>query len=469
MKKVFSSVTLMLLVHHTGFANPTGAFFNATTQGPTLTVNTLVPNHPNPYPFASLQILSPGYTFADTSADCIASDFNQKKCFVSLSNTVPKSFTISGPAGTVDIKACLNGEGTLTCQHIKHRPGVKFPSLLGYVVSSGQEAGFRAFTQNAMPSPPPANEGFVTICPIKPPLGLFASSSCITSASKVLKSPQAITFNPAGTMAYLSNHGDGSVVNCAVNQQTGALSSCVYNAGGLIYPFPFGHNVYGAVGVSDQFVYVPDNEAQIVYSCPINSNGMLGQCVNSGVLFGGGHGPNSVTLNAAGTLAYITAPGIQPGAYPNFGPFPGTKVIICPVAGAMLGPVCALSQDFNGPLSVSFNAEGTVVYVANGNTSTVSVCSDPLTLAVCTPSSQSFNFNSVNLGPAVSLFMSTSLPTANGNIDVGYIPNSFSDTVSICSLASGTGALISCTQVGGNNTSPYYFITPTGVATLNLP
>lgn len=437
MKKFFLFTASLFLCITSCFANKTGLFFQvtSTTNGttPQATIQTQVPKHPQPYPHASLTLLSSAYHLADPYTECSSYDATQGICYFSVSNTAPKSFTISGPTGNAPLKLCLNGPGPLTCQHYTYAQATTFPVSLLYVVSSSQNS---------------QNQGYVTICPLLND-GATLGSGCIQSASSALVSPQAITFAYSGstpTMAYIPNYGNGTIANCPVTDTTtGALGACTSNVTGIPNPSQNSnaYSILGAVALSGGYVFVAYHDADQILSCPINSNGSLGTCVNAGG--SGFNGPNAITI--VGSTAYI----------PNQN---AASVVKCTVAAGGLNS-CATFSDpapfIDKPLSVGLDATNVLAYVANSDGSLLLCDSN---FGTCGILGVSFQIGTSSEGPVTNIFTS-SLSSASG---YGYFPNAAIDQVSICS---GNFISFSC-SLAGSSSAPYNFLTPTGVAVANV-
>jgi DNA-binding beta-propeller fold protein YncE len=427
MKKWILGLASLLLSYQLVFANDvtplTGLFFNTTSTGTTLTINTLVPNHPDPYTRAGIQLRTRGYTLANPLAECTSYNARTGMCIFTVSNTVPKVISIAGPAGTADVKLCLNGVGELTCQHYTHRHPQLLTGRFLYVASSGNGGG----------------TDFIVICDLHDNGATFGN--CRTSPSTTFDSTQSIVFHPNGSMLYVANFGNGTVSSCAVNLLTGNLGTCTSSS--QLVDFGAGeHSLLGTVGVDPvaAFVYVPDYKNSRVLGCA-TTGGVVSTCAFNTVV---ASFPNSVTINPAGTLAYVVEPTTNTIEY-------------CTFAGGTLAGCASVGQLFNGPLSVSFNVDGTFAYVANGTDSSVYSCPVLVGGAFggCTPiTNQGFNFGSSAEGPVSNLFMTTGL-------NFGYVPNAQFDTVSICTITP-PGTLSNCSQLG-SQFSPYFFITPTGV------
>ncbi len=451
MKKLFSSIALLLLVSTIGFAEEvepiTGLFFNTVSSGARLIITTRVPNHPKIYPQAGIQILTPGFALSDPANECSSYNSRTGMCIFPVGNTVPKVISITTTATgvvlneIVNVKLCLDGVGQLTCQHYTHRGNQFLTTQRAYVVTSSQNA---------------ADQGYVSVCDLLNAGADFGT--CVESASPVLKSPQAITFNAQGNMAYLTNFGDGSVANCSLDPATGLFASCHSNPTGIPTPSsnPSGRSILGSVAVGPNYVYVPYFENNSLQIWSLNLDGSFKvKTPFSDVSFSG---PNSATLSPNLKWVYVANSGTYNSGTQQY---TGNTISFCEVNGSSLN-TCNFYMDlihFKGPLSVSFNALGSHIYVANANDSTVTVCDVDQFFGVisnCADSTGSFLFGTVTEGPVSNMFMQSGL-------DYGYVPNADTNpgAVSICRFNGGTGAFTSCTTMTSTNPQ---FITPTGVA-----
>lgn len=442
---------LLLLILMDGFAGETqsvtGLFFNTVSSGERLIITTRVPNHPQPYPQAGIQILTKGYVLTDPASECSSYNSRTGMCIFSVGNTEPKVISITSTgqiiqgSDIVTIKLCLDGVRQLTCQHYTHRDHQHLTTQRAYVVSSGQNQ---------------QDQGYVSVCELLnngAHLGL-----CVESASPNLVSPQAITFNALGDMAYLTNFGDGSVTNCAINPVTGLFESCHKNLTGIPTPSsnPSGESIVGAVAVGPNHVYVPNYSGQNIQVWSLNADGSFKTMVQlfSDPAFSMGN-PNSITLDPAGSYVYI-ANSTQ------------NAISVCPVLFSGKLGTCTNSTDpvnIRTPLSVSFDVTGTKVYIANAGDpgsadDSVAYCS--LTGSAITgcstniPTMNTFNFGAA-YGPNPSGAVANIFVQGGGIIAYGYVPNAATNEISICPLTGG--ALGMCDL----QTNPQ-FITPAGVA-----
>ena len=440
MNYFFSSIALVLLIVKPGFSSEiepiTGLFFNVVSTGATLTINTLVPKHPQPYQHAGIEILTPGFTLANPG-ECLTNESPAGMCTFSVSNTAPTVISITGPTGVADVKLCLDGTGPYpqkTCQHYKYTSDSSLPIQHAYVVTSSQNN---------------LNQGYVSVCPI---LNSGASlGPCVPflgDPGVSFVSPQGITFNNLGTRAYITNFGTNpaSVTTCTADSSTGVLSACSTTS---IADIPSGsgvHSIQGNVAIdsSNTYAYVPDfagtQDPNSIKVYTLDGSTKALTTVHATVTDNTFNGPNSITFNQAGTLAYIANT-------------TGNSVAVCDVVTGTLTACTDSTGVFPSALSVSFNANGQYAYVAtnNGTTSSVMICTvSGKTLINCADSTQTFHFGTTS-GPVGNIFM----PSSHS---FGYVPNADTNTLSICPIGAN-GILGTCNPV----TDPQ-FITPTGVA-----
>jgi hypothetical protein len=94
---------------------------------------------------------------------------------------------------------------------------------------------------------------------------------------------------------YFTNAASNSIEYCNVTNG-GSVSNC-QDTGGSGFNFPLG------IAFQDGYLYAANYQSNTVSVCAVNSDGTLSGCTSTGSGFSG---PMSVTLNSAGTLAYIT-------------------------------------------------------------------------------------------------------------------------------------------------------------------
>src|SRR3990167_9568116 len=143
--------------------------------------------------------------------------------------------------------------------------------------------------------------GGVTKCTVNPSTGGLSSCAATTDYSWTGLQAYGITFNPTGSLAYITVIEGDQVVKCSVTEGTGALTSCAAAQGAqtIRQPTSIAINSTGTVAfIASQL----DNTG--IYSCPINSDtGNLDTCraydIASGGLFG-------LALASTDDMLYVT-------------------------------------------------------------------------------------------------------------------------------------------------------------------
>tara|TARA_R110002126_G_scaffold123850_1_gene265728 strand:+ start:1209 stop:2489 length:1281 start_codon:yes stop_codon:yes gene_type:complete len=246
--------------------------------------------------------------------------------------------------------------------------------------------------------------------------------ACTLNTNEIFNIPGDIVLNKAGTRAYVLNTGDDSVINCEVDSVTGQIQTCVKETN------PSADFNYGGLNPGGTFLYLSSYDNNLIYICPIMSDGGLGTCSTSN---GGGtfDGPNGrIGFNPGGSNAYIPI-------YNN------DSVSICNV-DTLTGDfsACSTSSGFgtiNSPLGADLNDNGTILYVANDDNS-ISICtisSVDGTLTACSSSDGNATFDFY--GDAINPFAS--------NNSYLYVPNDRNSTVSKCPIIDNT--LGTCTVI----------------------
>lgn len=109
-------------------------------------------------------------------------------------------------------------------------------------------------------------------CSINPTTGVIGACS---STSAPYTASGAIAINPAGTIAYLVNLTNYTVIQCAINAQTANFSNCI-NSGADHLDLPSGI----AIDSSNTFVYITNKNNNTVTQCTVDGmNGSLSNCV----------------------------------------------------------------------------------------------------------------------------------------------------------------------------------------------
>jgi DNA-binding beta-propeller fold protein YncE len=132
------------------------------------------------------------------------------------------------------------------------------------------------------------------------------------------------------------------------------------------FDFPLG------IAFQDGYLYAANFQSNTVSVCAVNSNGTLSGCTSTGTGFSG---PMSVTLNSAGTLAYITNNN-------------GSGPTVCSVD--VDGSLSACAPGFSGipgTAGIAFLTGGQQTYMTASTTANLYLCTvnQDGTLSGCTP------------------------------------------------------------------------------------
>ncbi|KTC68936.1 transmembrane protein [Legionella birminghamensis] len=182
-------------------------------------------------------------------------------------------------------------------------------------------------------------------CDVTPGSGVFVN--CIDGGATGLSFPQQVTLNPAGTFAYIANF-TGTVTVCTINSPSGTLSGCV-NSGGAI---PAAGGI--AINSAGTLAYITSLSTNTVRICNINSvTGLLSGCFISGAT--GLNGVRGIAFNSTGTIAYITNQNIS-------------KIIQCNVdsfTGNLMGCVDSGTSTVLNPMGIALDTINNRAYISN--------------------------------------------------------------------------------------------------------
>lgn len=233
----------------------------------------------------------------------------------------------------------------------------------------------------------------------------------------------------ATRFAYVSNFGNATVLLCPINSNGtfGACGSSGNTGTAFSQPYQIAINNAGTIAY---VVSRTGAQANKVFVCPINSNGIFGNCVNSGNSGLPFNQPSGIVLNGLETLAYVT------------NQLPGNFVSICPINTDGLFGACRDSGNtgipFSRPNGIVLNSTGTIAYVANINNSTVSKC----------PINTDGNFGScTDSGNTGVVFNQPDGLALNSAGTIAYVANIEGDTVSKCPINAG-GSFGACVDSG---------------------
>ena len=207
---------------------------------------------------------------------------------------------------------------------------------------------------------------------------------------------------------------------------------------------PSFNSTYGiAINSNSTFAYIGNRTGNTVSQCAINpTNGHFTSCTTVGSLFSG---PTGITLNKAGTIAYIVD-----NSAVNTGV---TKCTINPINASFTNCTLLTDSTFFRPFDIVLDEANNNAYITNSN-NTVSKCPvDPTTGSFlgCTASSPMFN---LPIGIAIN--------NMNG---IAYVVNDQTPNLVSCPI-NPDGSLGICSETLGNPPFSFPFNRPSNL-TLN--
>ena len=199
-----------------------------------------------------------------------------------------------------------------------------------------------------------SEQGTVSYCSVNSD-GTF--SNCASTGSG-FEFNTKLALNPAGTKLYVANSGPNNVTFCTVNQNNGSLSDCnttPTNPTGLRTPQGI------VINADNSFAYIANQyNPGYITLCTVNQETFaLESCHATAVLINS----TSITLNPAGSLAYVTT------SSPN-------NVYYCTVnqTTGELSDCTSTGTGISFPYGISINSAGTMAYIANTGTDNITRC-----------------------------------------------------------------------------------------------
>lgn len=205
-----------------------------------------------------------------------------------------------------------------------------------------------------------------SVCPINSD-GSYGQCSLSTA---YFKGPWFLTLNAQGTKAYVANGFTSPPINtistCSIDTTDGTIASCTsFSDPTFNVPVAIKLNSAGTLAYVTN-TGVGGNGVNVSL-CPVNTaDGSLRPCVSmTDPTF---QGPAGITLNSKGTIAYVANYQVQNGA----------TVSLCPINtrnGGIFKPCTALNSPvFSGPIGITLNKAGTFAYITENKSNQVSVC-----------------------------------------------------------------------------------------------
>lgn len=253
--------------------------------------------------------------------------------------------------------------------------------------------------------------------------------SCGPAGGSGFANPGAIVFNQTGNRAYIYNTDRNTPVSLCYVNSVGNLTSCEYTGfiGANSNP-PNNPNLAFALNPTETFAYGATTQFVIDKSQINPTNGLLSSGVNSGAY--NINTPQGLAINPDGTKAYISLNGLG--------------ITLCTINNDGSFSSCAPIGGAFNPYGLSFNAKGTVLYIAQAGSGPVMKCDVDQTTGLLTCTSISYPVDS-NEPVSVSLLTQDTF---------AYVANFSSNTVDLCSVQAGTNLLISCHATGAELIGP---------------
>jgi 6-phosphogluconolactonase (cycloisomerase 2 family) len=300
--------------------------------------------------------------------------------------------TVTGLSGT--LKLSDNGTDTLTV------------TASGTFTFAGQLASGATFA--VLVAVQPAGQ----TCTISNATGTIANSDVTTVAvTCAAAAPQ---------FAYVANNFDANVSALSINSSTGALTAVTGSPFGMPYQGVNSVAATPAVVVATTAAII-GNGTVSVWTINPGTGGLTPATGSPYVISGGGA---SVTVNAAGTVAYVPYNADAILAYS----IDATTGALTAVTGSPFA-----TGSTGSPGAIAINPAGTFAYVPNSNATLSGFSIDPISGALTPLTGSPFAASQTNF-----------LTIAGG---IAYAVNSSGDTISAYSINSSTGAL---TAVAGS-------------------
>lgn len=371
MKKIIASVLWYSALGHAAFAG-TGSFFNVTVNGPEVEITTTKVGHYYPnagiklgdgYSISSSHGFSPGTTYCTT----VSNGF----CLFPVSDQDRARFTVEGPKGPLDLVLALNGAGPVTSQNVtKSLPKERFVYLTSDDLNPGGTKAYSCWvnlstgslshctaTTNTFTSArelavdPAGTNAYVVNntspaaiykCPIDAGTGELAACTQLATPAG-LNNPSGITFNNAGTYAYVTDYGPGTITKCSFNKTSATFFACAPTSGSG--SFPSVTDI--ALNPDGTRAYVTENGGGLKICSVAAVSGELVNCTQSNSGFSN---TEAITFNPTGTRAYLAQQDnhIQSCA-------------IQPSTGDLINCSSVVS-DYNGHGNLLLNSAGTIAY-----------------------------------------------------------------------------------------------------------
>lgn len=223
---------------------------------------------------------------------------NENTSIVSLCEVDPDSGALSlcvntGAAFTVPTGIVINAAGTIAYVVNESNNDVTQCDINPVLANCADSGAVGLFAPYNMAIHPIGDFAYITVvsditqCSISLVTG--ALQACSNYADPLLNFPQGIAVNAAGTIAYVANGGDNTVLACQIDPNTRLITSCT-NTGGAGFNFPREM----ALNSSNDAAYIVNTNGNSVTRCDIDNGINFINCVDSGAT--GLAGPLGITI-----------------------------------------------------------------------------------------------------------------------------------------------------------------------------
>ena len=178
---------------------------------------------------------------------------------------------------------------------------------------------------------------------------------------------QGIVLNQAGTRAFMTLNSTDNVMQCDVNDTIGAFSNCTTTA--VTSPTGFDAH-YGMLTLNpnESLAYLVDEHsgAARVVACAISSGVIQDTCTDVGMPSGSSEAPAGITLNAAGTKAFV------------HNDTSSNTLFVCAVAGTTFSACNAVSGggavSFMAPTASVLSHDESRIYITDSSANKIYIC-----------------------------------------------------------------------------------------------
>ena len=223
--------------------------------------------------------------------------------------------------------------------------------------------------------------------------------------------------------AYVADNGVPGVIQCRVEASTGDFINCGGTGSGFNNPSAITLNSAGTIAYVGN--YGDGTTANPASFCTVDSvTGALTNCASTPITSAPFIGTSGITLNPSGTYAYVSS--VQ-----------NSILYKCQITGdGSLNNCTSTGSGYGGPGGIAFNAVGTMVYVTDYSaihSPEMTKCPVDLTtgeIGVCTRTGSGFDYPY-----AIAL---------NTDKTMAYVTNYNGGSVSLCNIAPVTAELVNC-------------------------